>query len=290
MPNIEKDELSKAVYADCCKNSIDMKLFKLGVPDHLPVRVYDRITKKHRPKISEETMKMLPELFDEAVNSVKRYDDLIATLKHQRNVALEAAMAVRNSYVPDGNEEIKELAKLDIEKDGGYAKAEKLLAKLVGEDAVKVMANIYLSTDKNTDCLNVQFGIKSRPTMCMLMIPMEVNYSERYDVCKVFDDFYGGMDGRSYDNRSHIGVDEVSEREMRVKMRIAMGASGKYEATEVVKTLKDAGEDIVRLCQLDARDSLKDFGGIENVKTAKEFAEWRGRRFADKHARMNGVK
>lgn len=290
MSNVKNDELLMAVYAECRKNSIDMKLFKLGVPDHLPVRVYDRIKDEKKPRIPDETMKMLPDLFDEAIDSVKRYDDIIATLQHQRNVALETAMAVRNTYVPDSSSEIKELAKLDVDKDDGYAKAEKLLAKLVGEDAVKAMANIYLSTSENTDCLNVQFGIKGKPTMCMLMIPMEVDYSQRHDVIQVFDGSFGGIDGRYKDRRSCLGADEVSEKEMRIKMRISTGASNRYEATEVVKSLKDAGEDIVRLCQIDSRKSLKDFGGIENVKTAKEFAEWRGRRFADKHACMNGVK
>lgn len=281
-----KDGLAKALCDEQVNGGIVRKMVELGLDTHLPTDICSMALGEKKKKPSEDVAKQIPGIFDEAIKEVRRYDEFIEALQYWRNSALEAAIAARYVYEPEKNEIVKKLADVNTDTEDGQVRARNLLSLLIGEEVVRTLVNISTEINGDMDRLMVSFGVKDIPTMGLLEIPVEVNYQDRYDVYKHFD---RGFDGIESDRRTHIGVEFVEKRRPHIELRIASGMTNRYEYVSQPKNFEEAGKDILKLGEIDARKSLKDFGGIENVKTAKEFAEWRGRRFADKHARMNGV-
>lgn len=284
MSNHRVKGMIASIWNEMEKNGILRKLTRLNMPTRLPISMIDRIEKKSKEIPPSDVQVQLPDLFDEAVDTVKTYDNMIELLDQMRNDAIEAAMVIRNSYLPDENEVIKGLSSLNEDDKDYPRKSTNLLAKLLGDEAVGVMVNVGIEKNPETDCLNIGFGIKDRPTIGILSIPMEVDYANNWKVYNRFDNSFRDEQG---DKRSNVGIDYVESRKIRMTLHVASGMTSKYEAVATVSGLKEASENIVRMVQIDARRKLKDFGGIGNVKSADEFAEWRHRRFADKYAKWN---
>ena len=248
-----------------------------------------------RNYVSPDKTGKLAELIKDAIEDVRAIDDVVEEIMFMRGGLIRDIVEMRNAYYPPERREIIARLKKAATMRECKAKSQELrydLAQLLGFDLdsprMKSIIDIRCGKCELEDAIYIQFAVLNRPTSAVIIIPVDVDYLDDWDV------------QRHDDKWDAVSIDWI-EGKMVPEMRfiILPGSATDADDYSVLPTgamssacysMEELSDKVTKALEIDVRSYIMHLDDILNVSDVDDFAHWRATRAANAEAARHSKK
>lgn len=248
-----------------------------------------------RKYVSPDKTGKLAELIKDAIEGVRALDEVVEEIRFMRGGLIRDIVEMRNAYYPPERREIIARLKKAATMEECKAKSQELrydLAQLLGFDLdsprMKSIIDIRCGKCELEDAIYIHFAVLNRPTSAVIIIPVDVDYQDDWNVQKHDDEWDG------------VSIDWI-EGKMVPEMRFIILPGSATDAhdysvfptgtmSSACYSMEELSDKVTKALEIDIRSYIMHLDDILNVSDVDDFAHWRATRAANAEAARHSKK